>query len=50
MSCFVNNVAKTFSFFSLSRKQNVSRAAPLKVQAIAGDGARVDKFNKSDIM
>lgn len=50
MSFIATNVARTFSFFSGSRKQNVSRVAPLKVQAIAGDGARVDKFNKSDII
>eukprot|EP00884_Botryococcus_braunii_P018041 jgi/Botrbrau1/4920/Bobra.0122s0002.1 len=50
MLCAFNNVARSFSFLSGSKKQNVSRAAPLKVQAIAGDGARVDKFNKSDII
>lgn len=50
MSFLAGRLANTFSYFTGSRKQNVSRAAPLKVQAIAGDGARVDKFSKSDIM
>lgn len=47
-SALLQSVASTISQFKC--KLSASRARPVKVQAIAGDGARVDKFKKSDIM
>jgi hypothetical protein len=51
MALLLDTVASAVSGFTgWNRKQNVKRSPALKVQAIAGSGARVDKFKKTDVM